>query len=380
MYEFAPALSPSTFLCLNLYKGLDSDTNTREKTFKFRCRVPYTGRVPCALHRIPYNKITITSSLEFYGRTRTYNNCHLSKRYNSTNSQSAMRTTIISLLVLCLWACDRSNSSHAQDTTQQSLLPIPTQREKIKVDTSGPDIWQRFPAPEGFVRVKPDTNSFAFYLQHLPLKAHGAQVHYFDGRPKLRTGVHVAVVDIDVGKRDLQQCADAIMRLRAEHLLEQKDYENLHFNFTNGFKASYAKWRQGYKIKVDGNKVSWYASGRKQTSYQSFRQYMTMVFSYAGTLSLEKELEPVELEEIQIGDVFIQGGSPGHAIVVVDMVESTDGEEKLFLLAQSYMPAQEIHILQNPRDEELSPWYSNQFVGRLVTPEWIFSREDLKRF
>jgi len=46
---------------------------------------------------------------------------------------------------------------------------------------------------------------------------------------------------------------------------------------------------------------------------------------------------------------------PGHAVIVVDMAEDAKGQ-RAFLLAQSYMPAQDIHILKNPMDADLSPW------------------------
>jgi hypothetical protein len=52
--------------------------------------------------------------------------------------------------------------------------------------------------------------------------------------------------------------------------------------------------------------------------------------------------------------------------------------EKVFLLAQSYMPAQEIQILKNSTNSELSPWFSADFVGKLITPEWTFEATDLK--
>ncbi|MBI5916420.1 MAG: hypothetical protein HY842_13670, partial [Bacteroidetes bacterium] len=54
--------------------------------------------------------------------------------------------------------------------------------------------------------------------------------------------------------------------------------------------------------------------------------------------------------------------------------------EKVFMLAQSYMPAQEIHVLVNPNDAELSPWYGADFGEELFTPEWTFNREMLKAF
>ena len=78
-----------------------------------------------------------------------------------------------------------------------------------------------------------------------------------------------------------------------------------------------------------------------------------------------------------IGDVFILGGSPGHAVIVVDMVEDMRGGKK-FLIAQSYMPAQEMHVLRNFNEPEISPWYTLKPGEILSTPEWTFSPDQLK--
>ena len=75
---------------------------------------------------------------------------------------------------------------------------------------------------------------------------------------------------------------------------------------------------------------------------------MDYVFAYAGTYSLAHELKPAPLATLQIGDVFIKGGFPGHAVLVADVVENAQTGEKRFLLVQSYMPAQEMHVLKNP--------------------------------
>ena len=50
------------------------------------------------------------------------------------------------------------------------------------------------------------------------------------------------------------------------------------------------------------------------------------------------------------------------------------------MIAQSYMPAQELQVLKNPDDAKLSPWYSSDFGEVLQTPEWTFRKTDLKRF
>ena len=107
---------------------------------------------------------------------------------------------------------------------------------------------------------------------------------------------------------------------------------------------------------------------------------MTNIFNYAGTLSLSKELISINFDSISPGDVFIQGGSPGHAVLVMDVAVNNEGN-KMFLIAQSYMPAQEMHILINPSNESISPWYSSEEIEVfLETPEWTFQKSDLKRF
>ena len=137
---------------------------------------------------------------------------------------------------------------------------------------------------------------------------------------------------------------------------------------------------KGKRIRVDGNTVFWIQKFEPSNTYQDFRNYLTIIFSYAGTLSLEKELKPVVIDDLQIGDVFIQGGSPGHAILVVDVAVNPKSQEKAFLLAQSYMPAQDIHILKNFGNIRMSPWYEVPKNGVLNTPEWVFNSKDLRRF
>lgn len=108
---------------------------------------------------------------------------------------------------------------------------------------------------------------------------------------------------------------------------------------------------------------------------------MIQVFAYSGTYSLEREMKPVPLGEIGIGDVFIKGGFPGHAVLVVDLAVSKATGEKRFLLLQSFMPAQDMHILVDPKSADGSPWYRMpKSGGELITPDWIFKAESLRRF
>lgn len=50
-----------------------------------------------------------------------------------------------------------------------------------------------------------------------------------------------------------------------------------------------------------------------------------MVFAYAGTLSLAAELKPAALQDLEAGQVFIAGGSPGHCVIVMDVAVNGAG-------------------------------------------------------
>ncbi len=218
----------------------------------------------------------------------------------------------------------------------------------------------RVPPPAGFERVAVLPGSFAEWLRNLPLRPPQTPVRLYDGRLKWSQDRHVAVVAIDTGKRNLQQCADAVMRLRAEYLLASGKAAAIAFNDTEGMRMRYSG-KAGDRI--------------------AFDRYMIKVFSYAGTYSLEHEMLPQPLTEMKIGDVFIKGGFPGHAVLVVDMVENRATGEKRFLLMQSYMPAQDMHILKNPRTADGTPWYPvPDPEDELITPEWIFKAKALRRF
>jgi len=294
-----------------------------------------------------------------------------------------MRTTLYIGLVLFSFIQACGYKSNYQDIRTHNKLAEDNHelsKEKEIINPDGQILLTRILPPQGFQRNKSTENSFAFYLRHLPLKPHNSEVKLYNGKRKPNYGIYDAVVDLDIGTKDLHQCADAIMRLRAEYLWNNKQYDKIHFNFTNGFHCDYTEWMKGKRIVLKGNSASWEQTADSSNTYADFWKYMEIIFSYAGTLSLSEEIKPIGIDEMQIGDVFIQGGSPGHAVIVVDMAINDTTNKKIFLLAQSYMPAQEIQILKNPNDETISPWYSTDFIEKLVTPEWIFKKTDLKRF
>ena len=248
------------------------------------------------------------------------------------------------------------------------------------VNELGTTLEERYNPPSGFIRIRVEEDSFADFLRKMKLKPYGEKALYYNGQTKPSEGVYDSVVDVQIGDRDLHQCADAIMLLRAEYLYSKQEYDQISFKFSNGFIAEYQKWMEGYRIHIDGERFIWSKQSSFSNEYESFRKYMNLVFAYAGTATLEKELDAVSLEDMCIGDVFIKGGSPGHAIIVVDIAENTLTGEKAFILAQSYMPAQQTQILINPTNQKISPWYILDTSNQLRTPEWKFEVSQLKRF
>ena len=211
--------------------------------------------------------------------------------------------------------------------------------------------------PEGSERVPVLPGSFGEWLRTIELKK-DHQVYLYNGSLKQNQTAQYAVLDVPVGKKDLQQCADAVMRLRAEYLFSEKRFDEIKF-WDNAGKL--------YEWKGDNNKAG-------------FENYLEKVFAYCGSASLEKKLKPVSsLKDIKAGDVFIKGGFPGHAMLVVDIAVDEKGI-KYFMLAQSYMPAQDIHIVRNPDDEELSPWYKVNDSEVIITPEWKFYKNQLREW
>ncbi|RYZ20625.1 MAG: hypothetical protein EOO10_23045 [Chitinophagaceae bacterium] len=234
------------------------------------------------------------------------------------------------------------------------------------------------PLPPGFKRAEQSMDSFGSWLRQVYLKP-DKTVYLYNGKKKANQSAQYAVLDVAVGDKDLQQCADAVMRLRAEYFYSKKAYSKIAFHSTSGTLLDFESWRNGYRFVLSGNKLVKRLTAAPASDRSSFEKYLETVFSWAGTLSLSKELKPQKLTDLQPGDVFIKGGSPGHAVIVMDVAINTAGK-KMFLLAQSYMPAQDIQLLINPSSSAFSPWYPADFDGDLVTPEWIFSKDQLAKF
>jgi len=261
-------------------------------------------------------------------------------------------------------------SQEVEETTK--ILNINYDKSTVKT---------RFSPPKGYSWQTEQNGSFGEFLVNFPLYPEHFPVRDYKQIPVAKQSYHAAVLNIDVGDKNLQQCADAWIRMYAEYLWAKKDFDTIEFEFTSGQKLSWNNYKNGTRTTEDGDQVKFHKSAKPDASYKNFRNYLNLVFNYAGTISLDRESKPIlRNQDIKTGDFLITPGSPGHSVFIVGIAKNTAGK-KIYLLAESFMPAQDIHILVNPFNKKISPWYElNVNAPKTYTAKYIFNPTSIKRF
>jgi len=261
-----------------------------------------------------------------------------------------MRRYSFPFLLLVLFSCD--NTSVSEYSFSDGHFP------RIISDTS----------------KKYDVNSWQYFLQHLPVV--DEPVIDFTGKPIGYQEKHVGIIPYDVGNTDLQQCADALMRLRAEYLFQQKRYDEIGFHFVSG---DYYRWNdycKGLRPATKGNGVKFITVSSSEKTHESLRKYLDIVYTNASTISLSKELKTAN--DFNIGTVVIYAGSPGHCFIIIDEAINKE-REKVYKLAEGYSPAQSIYVLRNLNEDGVSPWHKLK-KGVIETASYRFENYKLGKF
>ena len=235
------------------------------------------------------------------------------------------------------------------------------------LDPKGMTVESRFVPPQGFSRINYN-DPYVDYMRKLPMLPDGSPVLLFNGELKPAQNHHVGVLNVDVGDRDLQQCSDAAQRLRTDYLFQSNQHDKISYHFVNGMNFSWNQWKQGYRVKREDKKTVMVKSAKPNDSLDSFKSYQKMLFMYAGVSSVMKESPVISIADLRPGDAI---AGVGHLIIVLDVVEDAQGNKK-FLLAQSYIPAQQIEVLTNPN--AATPWYDASLLQScpFITPEWVY--------
>ena len=75
----------------------------------------------------------------------------------------------------------------------------------------------------------------------------------------------------------------------------------------------------------------------------------------------------VAAADLRPGDFFVMPGSPGHAVLVLDLARSPDGRRRA-VLGQGFMPAQSFHVL---RGASGSAWFAvDEAQATVAMPFW----------
>lgn len=221
------------------------------------------------------------------------------------------------------------------------------------------------PLPDGYKRIVMADTSFGSWLQKIRLRKNNT-VYLYNGNPIPNQTLHYAVLDFSTGNKDLQQCADAIMRLRAEYYFSQKEYSKINFKSTNKI-FNFQQWLN-------------YIDSPEQDEHTLLLQFLQEVFINCGTYTVDAMTTNIHMNEMQPADVFVKAGAPGHAMIIVDVAINEATGDTIYLLAQGFMPAQDMHIVINPNDRKLSPWYKVDEKFKIITAGWIFEQTQLKRW
>jgi hypothetical protein len=143
---------------------------------------------------------------------------------------------------------------------------------------------------------------------------------------------------------------------------------------------SWARYQRGDRFVAQGNTLVWNAAAaRPDTSRAGFRRFLDAVFTYSNTIAIARDGHPLTPAELAPGDFFVQGGSPGHAVLVLDVATSSDGKRRA-LLGQGYMPAQSFQVLRSTERAPHAAWFELDPDKPVATPFWApFAWSSLRR-
>src|SRR5678809_720544 len=151
-----------------------------------------------------------------------------------------------------------------------------------KIATLIPETIRGISLPQGFNYVTDGDSAYSNWLLDLKLKK-SKTVYLYNGKLKSNQDVQYGVLNIDIGKKDLIQCADAAMKLRADHLFEKHLYDQIKFISTSGNELSFENWLKGMRWKVQGAKlVSYNTPNEEPNIQQEYNSFMEFVFTYCG--------------------------------------------------------------------------------------------------
>ncbi|HEY1532640.1 MAG TPA: DUF4846 domain-containing protein [Polyangiaceae bacterium] len=253
--------------------------------------------------------------------------------------------------------------------------------DNLKFPAPVDSLQTRFPTPPGYQRVAVAPGSFAEWLRGLPLAAPGTPVVNNSGDTvfKADDDYVAAVVAIDVGAGDLQQSADAVVRLNAEWLWASDKSDAISYRSASKLDMPFSRWAKGQRLIASGPNVFWVVKTKpREPTYNDFRQYIDAVMLWTNNIALAMRATHVaDPKDLTAGDFFLQTHGKGHALLVLDVAQKPTGERVALLGQALQSPAQSFHVIRLGHE---TAWFSMRPPNPVNTPRSAaFSWDELSR-
>jgi len=293
----------------------------------------------------------------------------------------ALILVIVAIAPVAVWYWPEINTAVTGVGAVPRCASCPMSRANypwLPVDMDYEPLARRIPMPRGYHEVAVRPGSFGEWLRYIAVAPPGTPVRDVGGK-RLRMASRYAKAVLAIDPREMQECADVVIRLRAEYLRQAGEPDKLVFPLTSGGSISWPRWIAGERPRLAGDRIVFGRTSERGDSREQFDDFLTSAFTWCGTISLARDGRSVSPEDIQPGDFVSRPspGSTGHAMLIADVVEDDAGHH-LALMVQGAMPAQTPHVALG---HVLGAWVVVDPAGALEVPGWRpFEWTLLRRF
>ena len=242
------------------------------------------------------------------------------------------------------------------------------------VNTAGTTVETRFMLPPGYERVPAARNSYAYFLRHLRMLPYNVTYNNDPSESYQVSTLNLPLID------NIQHDIHLCVRLRGEYLFSQGQYDKMAFSIVIG-RIFYVPWAKGLELEIN-DKPYWTQQPSGVDRLATFQNYLSFIFYNSNINTLLLDMQSVAIHNIMPGDMFVQAGLPGGAVIVLDVAVNPTTNNRIFLLARIHKSFQMVDVLVNPKETwNGSPWYNIETGDNKITiPDFVFYKTNLRRF
>lgn len=254
----------------------------------------------------------------------------------------------------------------------------------LNLNDEGTVIKDRVEVPDGYIRPPFPESSFQNFLRSMPMKKAGAKVMKYDGYNKF-FDCYAAVVDMDFPmESDVIHSEHTIQLIRSLYFYKTEKYDLMRFSYDDNRNMDFFEYGSGIRFVWQDSIYVKEEIASEDFSINAFNNYLGDLYGESTTRGLKADTREIEFGEMSVGDLLLQPGnqhSKGHTVMVMDMAIDPLTGERLVLFGQGFEPTQDFHIIDNPYEEDISPWYRvDEDAHFFSTIQWTFRKKHCRRF